>query len=209
MRLTFDIETIPNPIDPSSVLGQERDRLEQRAIADNREFMPAVMPAFARIVCVGIKAVGDAGTVKDFAYSGPNEVEILKQFWQVISECQSRNPLYVGWNSLDFDAPMLITRSLVNTILPVKHFCNLRRFSSSPHYDVMQWLSSWQGRSTMSLRTASALFGFPDPKEVVHNPGTAVPTMVANGEWRELESYCLGDVDATDRLFSIVRPVLG
>jgi len=212
LRITFDIETIPNSeCNTNEVLSEELTRL--RALTEKtpgREFLPAVHPAFCQVVCICAKITNETTghvTLKNFADA--DEKKVLEGFSEMLRNIQSKDyfTVFVGWNSLDFDAPIIRLRSLKHGVQVTggawQYFVNLKRFAKEPHFDVMQWLANWQSNAKLSLRTAAAMFNLPDPKAGLLPD--QIPQAIADGHMQDVIDYCWGDVTTTDALYLRVK----
>lgn len=219
-RFTFDIETIPIPVIELPVSLQEEyvRRQEKRKLNNNnQEWDPH--PAFNKIVAIALQYHDEkSGFPKDEkeyiarTYAGDDEKVILEKFFKALEQMHAPMPTFVGYNHLGYDVPVIIFRTLVLGIIPPggviwQNFTNLVRYRTSPHYDVMQWLSGWNPGMSCSLRMACSAFGIDDPKESVD--GSGVEQLAALGDYNEIGAYCMRDVHATDQLYVKVRSLLG
>jgi hypothetical protein len=123
--LFFDVETAPD--DNRRALWAAK---QQEAEQAGKEFAPALVPEFCRVVALGW-AVGDepahslvVGTVRPVQTTPPvreiTETDVLARFWQLVSS-QPR-PMVVGFNILNFDLPVLFVRSALLGVRPSRLF---------------------------------------------------------------------------------------
>ncbi len=137
--------------------------------------------------------------------SGIDEKELLNMWWSYISGFTGS---FVGFNNLDFDAYFTIIRSMYHNIKPTnKNFLNLKRFSSWPHYDLMQQLGNWKFENKPTLEQTSEFFNIPSPKtgEV---KAENVYSAFKEGRINEISKYCGEDVRATYEIFKIAKEYL-
>jgi predicted PolB exonuclease-like 3'-5' exonuclease len=205
-QLAFDIETIPLSKDDlapelEDLITRKLERAQKNnpgldTIAERRKIM-ATDPLLGRIVCIGLY---DPQTNTKLALTDPSEKEILKKFWKIIS---GFNGIFVGFNTVRFDIPFIVKRSMINRVEPTnKLFLQYTRFDPfPPHFDVMLILSGRDG--FMSLKNACAAFGVTSPKEgAIRADG--VEDAYKRGNIKEIAEYCLRDVVATHELFKII-----
>ena len=200
--LTFDIETVPSPIENlSSIQLEELDRkieksknTENLPIDDLRSKIMGTSPYFGKIICIGLKLTKNDRS-KSTAIIEGNEYEILKSFWNILQQCIGST--FISYNGLDFDVPFIRVRSMVYKIKPTNvNFFNLKKYQKYPHYDVCTILSDYNPYARVSLRLACDLFGIPSPKEGGIS-GKNVNKYYLEGKIKEIGDYCVRDLDAT------------
>ena len=92
---------------------------QQEAEQSGKEFVPALVPEFCRVVALGW-AVGDGpthslvvGTIRPVQANSPvkeiTETDVLARFWKLVGG--QFGPTVVGFNILNFDLPVLFVRS--------------------------------------------------------------------------------------------------
>lgn len=164
--------------------------------AERRKIM-ATDPLLGQIVCIGMHyAPSDVSVV----LTDKSEKVILEKFWKAIA---SFNGVFIGFNSVRFDVPFIIRRSMLHRITPTnKTFLQCTKFDPyPPHFDVMLQLSGRDG--FISLKNACAAFGIPSPKDgAIRADG--VETAYYSGKIKEISEYCLRDVIATYKLYEII-----
>jgi predicted PolB exonuclease-like 3'-5' exonuclease len=155
----------------------------------------ALIPEFAKIVCVTFSFVTDKGEIKVQSFSGHEEKEILKQCQSLLNRCGKLDFYLCGHNLKNFDIPMLAKRMIVNGILPP---------SLLPSYDTKPWeikaidtKEIWQYGSYSSIGSLDLMcmgLDIPSPKE-----GDVTGDKVHYAYWeedrvKEITEYCERDV---------------
>jgi len=105
---------------------------QQEAEEAGKEFVPALVPEFCRVVALGW-AVNDepthslvVGTMRVVQATPPvkakeiAETDILERFWKLVAG--SPKPTIVGFNVLNFDLPVLFVRSALLGVRPTRFF---------------------------------------------------------------------------------------
>jgi hypothetical protein len=156
----------------------------------------ALVPEFAKIVCVSMAFVMDNGEVKKQTFSGDNEKELLTQVRTLLDRCYKLDFYLCGHNLKNFDIPMMAKRMIINGILPSKLL---------PSYDTKPWevkaidtKEIWQyGAYTSigSLDLVCSTMGIPTPKD-----GEITGDKVHHSYWvdqklPQIAEYCEKDVD--------------
>lgn len=160
-------------------------------------------PVYAEVVAISTvyaKSLDDPNPTKK-VFVG-EEFEILSKFSEYLYKFQG---LYVHFNGLDFDVPFLLFRMAVHSITPPnQRFCNLIRFRTDPHYDLMHVLGFWRN-FPISLQEACHAFGIEDPK--VNLKGKSTTEFIRTATQEELCEYSIGDAVAEFKLFKKVYPI--
>ena len=156
----------------------------------------ALVPEFAKIVCVSMAFVMENGEIKKQTFSNDNEHELLLQVRNLLDRCNKLDFYLCGHNLKNFDIPMLAKRMMINGILPSKLL---------PSYDTKPWevkaidtKEIWQyGSYTAigSLDLVCSTMGIPTPKD-----GEITGANVHKAYWgeqklKEIAEYCEKDVD--------------
>jgi len=156
----------------------------------------ALVPEFAKIVCVSMAFVLDNGEVKKQTFSGDDEVKLLSDVRDLLNRCHKLDFYLCGHNLKNFDIPMLAKRMIVNGIMPSKIL---------PSYDTKPWevkaidtKEIWQyGAYTAigSLDLMCACLDIPTPKD-----GEVTGSKVHDAYWeqnklKEIAEYCERDVE--------------
>ena len=156
----------------------------------------ALVPEFAKIICVSMAFVMDNGEIKKQTFSGDDEKELLIQVRNLLDRCQKLDFYLCGHNLKNFDIPMMAKRMIINGIMPSKLL---------PSYDTKPWeikaidtKEIWQyGAYTSigSLDLVCSTMGIPTPKD-----GEVTGDKVHNAYWVEqklpqISEYCEKDVE--------------
>jgi predicted PolB exonuclease-like 3'-5' exonuclease len=156
----------------------------------------ALVPEFAKIICVSMAFVMDNGEVKKQTFSGDDEKELLIQVRNLLDRCSKLDFYLCGHNLKNFDIPMLAKRMIINGIMPSKLL---------PSYDTKPWevkaidtKEIWQyGAYTSigSLDLVCSTMGIPTPKD-----GEITGDKVHDAYWIEqklnsISEYCEKDVE--------------
>ena len=80
----------------------------------------ALVPEFAKIICVSMAFVMENGEVKKQTFSGDNEKELLIQVRSLLDRCHKLDFYLCGHNLKNFDIPMMAKRMIMNGIMPPK-----------------------------------------------------------------------------------------
>ncbi len=200
MKIVLDIETIqPTKEDWAALKGIDlsgfkEDKLFQE-LEENRlekDYERASFDGtFSRIVCIGaIFLKDDLTPLEAVAWYGPNEKEILQQFWKRIGSDRPR--VYITYNGLGFDLPFIKKRSVINRIKPSVEI-SLARFRTEPVYDAMAIWANWDMRATIKLDVLARALGL----ETKSGSGSEVAGTWAADQQKEIAEYCLQDVYVT------------
>jgi predicted PolB exonuclease-like 3'-5' exonuclease len=160
------------------------------------ESRAALVPEFAKIVCVSMAFVLDNGETKMQTFSGDDEHELLIQVRNLLDRTHKLDFYLCGHNLKNFDIPMLAKRMIINGIEPSKIL---------PSYDTKPWevkaidtKEVWQyGAYTAigSLDLMCSCLDIPTPKG-----GDVTGDKVHDCYWnkgmlKEIGEYCERDVD--------------
>jgi hypothetical protein len=89
-----------------------------------KEFMfkrrAALVPEFAKIICVSMAFVLENGEVKKQTFSNSDEKALLTDVRQLLDRCYKLDFYLCGHNLKNFDIPMLAKRMIINGIMPSK-----------------------------------------------------------------------------------------
>ena len=156
----------------------------------------ALVPEFAKIICVSMAFVMDNGEVKKQTFSGDDEKVLLTQVRSLLDRCHKLDFYLCGHNLKNFDIPMLAKRMIINGILPSKLL---------PSYDTKPWevkaidtKEIWQYGSYTSIGSLDLVcstMGIPTPKD-----GEITGDKVHHAYWveqklQQISEYCEKDVD--------------
>jgi predicted PolB exonuclease-like 3'-5' exonuclease len=156
----------------------------------------ALVPEFAKIVCVSVAFVLDNGETKKQSFFGEDEKKLLKEVRTLLDRCEKLGFYLCGHNLKNFDIPMLAKRMIINGIRPSKIL---------PSYDTKPWeikaidtKEIWQYGSYTSIGSLDLLcscLDIPTPKD-----GEITGANVHKAYWeeqkiKEITEYCEKDVD--------------
>ena len=156
----------------------------------------ALVPEFAKIVCVSMAFVMENGEVKKQTFSGDDEKVLLTQVRSLLDRCHKLDFYLCGHNLKNFDIPMMAKRMIINGILPSKLL---------PSYDTKPWevkaidtKEIWQYGSYTSIGSLDLVcstMGIETPKD-----GEVTGDKVHHAYWveqklQQISEYCEKDVD--------------
>jgi len=156
----------------------------------------ALVPEFAKIVCVSVAFVMDNGEVKKQTFSGDNEEQLLRDCQKLLDRCGRLDFFLCGHNLKNFDIPMMAKRMIINGLLPP---------SILPSYDTKPWeikaidtKEIWQYGAYTSIGSLDLMctsMEIPSSKE-----GEITGDKVHNSYWnhgklKEISEYCERDVN--------------
>lgn len=156
----------------------------------------ALVPEFAKIVCISVAFVLENGETKKQSFSGDDEKTLLKEVRVLLDRCEKLGFYLCGHNLKNFDIPMLAKRMIINGIRPSKIL---------PSYDTKPWeikaidtKEIWQYGSYSSIGSLDLLcscLNIPTPKD-----GEITGANVHSAYWeeqkiKEITEYCEKDVD--------------
>jgi len=178
---------------------EEKDWAEDRSVEEHMDIVfqhrAALVPEFAKIVCVSMAFVLDNGEIKKQTFSGDDEKVLLESVRNLLDRCHKLDFYLCGHNLKNFDIPMLAKRMIINGIMPSKIL---------PSYDTKPWeikaidtKEIWQyGAYTAigSLDLMCTCMDVPSPKE-----GEVTGAKVHDAYWnkgmlKEIAEYCERDV---------------
>jgi DNA polymerase elongation subunit (family B) len=213
MKVALDIETVQAPreewarivgLTPSAACTEEQDAEdlftraeagERRRSEDELYEKSSFDGTFSRIVCIGLIMFSDAMDPQGaISWYGPNEKELLRQFWAKLA--QLRPSLYITHNGLGFDLPFIKKRSIIQQIRPSCEI-PLVKFRSEPVYDTMAIWSNWETRGWVKLDVLATALNV----ETKSGSGKQVADMWAKGQGKDIADYCLQDTYVTYACF--------
>ncbi len=207
MVLVVDIETVGQGVEDiphraldilfRSLRRQEGD--EEEIESRKKEMIDrfGLDPTTGRIVCIGLM---DAESETKEAYYGTDERVILTSFWEYLE--RNRPELFVTFAGKSFDFPYINIRSAVLEIPPSIPL-PIRRFKTSPHFDIREVLAGNERHRRGTLDYFCAVFGIPSPKAELD--GSQVGQAFEEGRHDEIGRYCLADCLATTRLYQKLK----
>jgi DNA polymerase elongation subunit (family B) len=114
------------PEDDVEVDGLEEELQKMNDVYEKRS---ALVPEFAKIVCVSMAFVTNDG-IKQQTFSNHDEKELLVDVRNLLDRCHKLDFYLCGHNLKNFDIPMLAKRMIINGIMPSKLL---------PSYDTKPW----------------------------------------------------------------------
>ena len=204
-RLVFDIETVPDVELGRRVLGLEglsdaqvaKAMYTARRQENGSDFLPLEQHRVVAISCVlrsreqlKVWSLGDLQS---------SEAELIARFFDGI---EKYTPDLVSWNGSGFDLPVLHYRALKAGVQAPRYwesgeedtsfrFNNYLSRYHWRHLDLMDVLSSFQGRARASLADMAALLGLPGK---LGFSGAQVWDAVLAGQLSQVRDYCETDV---------------
>jgi len=156
----------------------------------------ALVPEFAKIVCVSMAFVMDNGEVKKQTFSNDDEKILLESVRNLLDRCHKLDFYLCGHNLKNFDIPMLAKRMIVNGIMPSKIL---------PSYDTKPWevkaidtKEIWQYGSYTSIGSLDLMcscLDIPTPKEGEINGAMVHSAYWNDNKLNEIAEYCEKDVE--------------
>jgi len=155
----------------------------------------ALVPEFAKIVCVSVAFVTDKDDTKIQTFSGDDELELLRGVQKLLDRCGKLDFHLCGHNLKNFDIPMLAKRMIINGILPP---------SILPSYDTKPWeikaidtKEIWQYGAYSSIGSLDLLCSCMNIQ--TSKEGEISGDMVHDSYWidrklKEISEYCERDV---------------
>jgi len=211
-RVVFDIETLGFPIESFDEVQQEyllkfADTEEKRE-AEIQKLSPYALTA--QIIVIGmLNPDTNAGKVfyqskiqegfmsedGKVEFISGSEKDILQNFW----ETAERYDQIITFNGRSFDCPFIMIRS---GILGIKGTRNLipYRYDSIKHCDLLEQLTYYGATRKFNLDFYCKAFGIRSPKSEGIT-GLDLGPLFAEGRFKEIAKYCLGDIQATSELF--------
>jgi predicted PolB exonuclease-like 3'-5' exonuclease len=155
----------------------------------------ALVPEFAKIVCVSVSFVTDKGEIKSQTFSGDDEKQVLLDSQTLLERCGKLGFYLCGHNLKNFDIPMLAKRMVINGLLPP---------SILPSYDTKPWeikaidtKEIWQFGSYTSIGSLDLMctcMDIPSPKEGEITGEKVHDAYWIDGKLKEIAEYCERDV---------------
>lgn len=217
--LFFDIETAP-VVEHYNLLNEEMQHLWAEKYERLQQYSPdkyggnaeegwqqaGVYAEYARVVCisVGFCYINRQGewSLRTKSFYGTDEQQILADFLALLGRFMI-TPYHnlCGHNIKEFDVPFVCRRALINGLrLPD---C-LQIAGKKPweiHFiDTMDLWKFGDYKSFTSLKTLTALFGIPTPKDDIDGSQVAY-VYYKEKDLQRIATYCQKDVVATTQVF--------
>ena len=226
MALVFDIETVGEAWDVLDETTQhnlawylkESSRSEEEYEYEMKELKEGMglSPLTGFIVAIGVydterekgavyfsspEVMVQASEEDGIKYEAMSEKGMLEQFWKVASVVSE----FVSFNGRGFDAPFLITRSMVHGVIPTKDLMSNRYLSlqrGCAHIDLMDQLTFYGAtRFRKSLHLFCRALGIESPK-TGGTTGDDVAMLYRDKKYLEIARYNAGDLRATAALYT-------
>ena len=159
----------------------------------------ALVPEFAKIICVSMAFVLDNGEIKKQTFSGDDETELLNRFAEFLQK--SRQPFLCAHNGKEFDFPYLCRRMLVNGIsLPSILDISGKKPWEIPHFDTLELWKFGDRKSYTSLDLLAAILDVKSSKDDID--GSEVGKVYYQEKNLErIAAYCKKDVVTLAQVF--------
>lgn len=189
-EVVLDIETVPCGDAEWRALLAKSPALKRKILGDT-----ALDWSLGHIVCIAMIFLEEP-VEREWCVAGPDEPELLRQFWAAIRP----EDRIIGHNVLAFDLPFLQARTVVCEVEPSRGF-DLRRYSTSAVYDTMQVWANWDRQRFPKLETLAAILGLNGKS----GSGDQVARWFKRGDWNRIKEYCLQDVRLTREIYRRFR----
>lgn len=200
MRYVVDIETVPIPnaaefLDLSDISAPSNWKDEEKIRAYCQEKQADMVAKAAldldlcQIVAMGWQREDWSEPEVYTTQTRTSEAEILTAFWHELDD-----RVTVGYNSLGFDLPVLLRRSLYLGVPAPRLSLNKYRTS---HLDLQQILSHEGTKPYRSLNWYCKRWGITVPDDTA---GKDIGRLVAEGDWEAVRAHCRADVLKTKAL---------
>lgn len=210
--VVFDIETLGFPIETFDEVQQEyllkfADSEEKREVELQKLNL---YPLTAQIIAIGMlnpdtksgkvfyqsnvkeNFLSDDGKVE---FISGNEKDCLTHFWETIE----RFDQFITFNGRSFDCPFIMLRSAVAGVKPSRNLVPYR-YDYSKHCDLLEQLTFYGAVRKFNLDFYCKAFGIKSPKSEGIT-GLDLGPLYREGKFRQVATYCLGDIIATAELF--------
>ncbi len=202
-HLAFDIETVPEaPLHRYSPSVRESiqkkiERLQERNPDYDFDYFASTHGDFGKVICISMGYIQDDRYIRLKSLFGDDEYNILHEFNEVLAGFRG---VFIHYNGIHFDVPFLLQRMAHHGIPPANSaFSNLRRYQTSPHFDLMMVYYNWDVQRALPLGILAELFDIPSPKQDLS--GDQVLAAYRKGEWERIVHYCEFDVATTLNLW--------
>jgi predicted PolB exonuclease-like 3'-5' exonuclease len=169
------------------------------------ESRSALVPEFAKIICVSAGVVDKDGELKKMSYFNSDEKVLLEEVNKLLGRVNGTGFSLCGHNVKNFDIPMLIKRMMINGIKPS---------SILPNYDTKPWevraidtkevWQSGQFGALSSLELMCVSMGIPTPKSDEISGDKVHHLFWNENKYDLIKEYCEKDVDV---LFQVIKKI--
>lgn len=183
---------------PERFLGTHQQGFEKEA---------GIFAEYGKIVCISVgfcyrNTQDGQYHIRTRSFVGDNEKEILSDFFDLIARfTNSPNHSLAGHNIKEFDIPFICRRALINGL----HLPDALQISGKKPWELnfIDTLELWKFgdfKHYTSLKTLTALFGIPTPKDDIDGSEVARVYYVEHDLGR-ISTYCQKDVIATIQVY--------
>jgi predicted PolB exonuclease-like 3'-5' exonuclease len=169
------------------------------------ESRAALVPEFAKIICVSAGVVDKEGELKKMSYFNSDEKVLLEEVNKLLGRVNGSGFSICGHNVKNFDIPMLAKTMMINGIKPS---------SILPSYDTKPWeiraidtKEVWQyGQfgALSSLELMCVSMGIPTPKSDEISGDKIHHLFWNENKYDLIKEYCEKDVDT---VFEVVKKI--
>jgi predicted PolB exonuclease-like 3'-5' exonuclease len=169
------------------------------------ESRAALVPEFAKIICVSAGVVDKEGELKKMTYFNSDEKVLLEEVNKLLGRVNGTGFSICGHNVKNFDIPMLAKRMMINGIKPS---------SILPSYDTKPWeiraidtKEVWQyGQfgALSSLELMCISMGIPTPKSDEISGDKIHHLFWNENKYDLIKEYCEKDVDT---VYEVVKKI--
>jgi len=211
-RIVFDIETLGFALDTFDSVQQEyllkfADTDEKREEAIQKLNL---YPTTAQVIALAMLNP-DTGAGKVFYQNDQQETfflddgkiefrscgekELLTHFWDNINRYEQ----FITFNGRSFDCPFLMLRSAMLGIKPTRNLMPYR-YDASVHCDLLEQFTFYGATKKFNLDFYCKAFGIRSPKSDGIT-GLDLGDLFRERRFKDIATYCLGDVIAIAELF--------
>jgi len=165
----------------------------------------ALVPEFAKIICVSAGVVDKEGELKKMSYFNSDEKVLLEEVNKLLGRVNGTGFSICGHNVKNFDIPMIAKRMMINGIRPS---------SILPSYDTKPWevravdtKDFWQyGQfgALSSLELMCISMGIPTPKSDEISGDKIHHLFWNENKYDLIKEYCEKDVDT---VFEVIKKI--
>jgi hypothetical protein len=165
----------------------------------------ALVPEFAKIICVSAGVVDKDGELKKMSYFNSDEKVLLEEVNKLLGRVNGTGFSICGHNVKNFDIPMIAKRMMINGIKPS---------SILPSYDTKPWemraidtKEIWQYNQfgvLSSLELMCISMGIPTPKSDEISGDKIHHLFWNENKYDLIKEYCEKDVDT---VFEVVKKI--
>jgi hypothetical protein len=169
------------------------------------ESRAALVPEFAKIICVSAGVVDKEGELKKMSYFNSDEKVLLEEVNKLLGRVNGPGFSICGHNVKNFDIPMMAKRMMINGIKPS---------SILPSYDTKPWemraidtKEIWQYNqfgALSSLELMCVSMGIPTPKSDEISGDKIHHLFWNENKYDLIKEYCEKDVDT---VFEVVKKI--